>query len=546
MDDRLASYRAASTSHLPAESFPVDAADDGAAHVQTDHMQADQVPAASRHGRMIVVSNRVAMPGSTQTGGLAQAMRALLAERGGLWVGWSGQLSEDCSRHEVADGRMRLLTVDLPEREFQAYYGAFANSALWPLLHGRADLVRYEESALDGYLAVNRRFAELLAGTVRADDTIWVHDYHLLPLASLLRARGVRCRIGFFLHVPVPPARELTLLPRHRELIGALASYDLVGVQTAPDAAALAGYLCGELGAAVAGSDGSLVLPDGRRTRVAAFPIGIDPGAIAEEARQAADCATALRGSLGERALLIGVDRLDYSKGIPQRIRAFGELLERQPQWLGRATLLQITPESRAELDHYRQLGEEVQQLVGRVNGRHGDATWTPIRYVNRPYPHAQLSAFHRLARVGVVTPLRDGMNLVAKEYIAAQDPDDPGVLVLSQFAGAAQELDSALIVNPLDSARMAEALHRALTMPLAERRLRWRTAMDQLESHPLALWRDRFLAALALAGGSGASELRAPATGTLPLRQAVARTLAAAQAAPLAGVREARPGVSA
>ena len=506
----------------------------------------DAFPSA---GRVVVVSNRVAFPGSTQTGGLAQAMRSLLAERGGLWVGWSGRNSDACACHEYSEGNVRLLTMDLPAVEFQAYYGSFSNSALWPLLHGRADLVQFDDRAMEAYLAVNRRFADLLASVLRGNDTVWVHDYHLIPLASLLRARGIRCRTGFFLHTPVPNAREIALLPRHRELIGALASYDVVGVQTAPDASALAGYLCTELGAANAGPDGALVLEDGRRTRVAAFPIGIDVEAIARSAAQGGNGpARALRDSMAGRALLVGVDRLDYSKGLPQRIRAFGEMLERQPHLRGTATLLQITPESRVELTDYQQLGHEVQRLVGEVNGHYGDASWTPVRYVNRPYPHCDLTAFYRLARVGVVTPLRDGMNLVAKEFIAAQDPEDPGVLVLSQFAGAARELDSALLVNPLDTVRCADAMQRALAMPLAERQLRWGAAMDSLHANRLSHWRDSFLGALAAARSTQttaaatiSAAAAAPAGATLRRSERVIR-----QPASAAPSREVRSGINA
>ena len=518
----------------------------------------DTVPAAEPHtrpGRLVVVSNRVAFPGSTQTGGLAQALRTALDQRGGLWVGWSGELSAQRGVRGHGQGDNRLLTIDLEAEEFRAYYGRFANCALWPLLHGRSDLVQFDEAAKDAYFAVNRRFADLLAQELRADDTVWVHDYHLLPLGALLRSRGVRCRIGFFLHTPVPPARDLATLPRHRDLVGALASYDLVGVQTAPDAAALAGYLCSELGAAGAGPEGTLVLEDGRRTRIAAFPIGVDVQQLQDEAAMSATSASvqALRQSLDGRALLIGVDRLDYSKGLPERVRAFGRLLERHPGLRGRATLLQIAPESRTELDAYRQLGRDVQRLVGEVNGRFGEVSWTPVRYINRPYAHADLAGFYRLARVGVVTPLRDGMNLVAKEFVASQDPDDPGVLVLSQFAGAAQELDSALLVNPLDTERCADALQRALSMPLAERRLRWRAALQRLRDNDLQHWRESFLAALAASGRSAQSlAVPAPRTashGDAPTRKGTwrierpDRRIVFAPAVPAGRVR---PGVSA
>jgi trehalose 6-phosphate synthase len=449
-------------------------------------------------GRLIIVSNRVMRPGTTQAGGLAQAVLSLLQQRGGSWMGWSGAIAENVVAHTQQHGRIRYVTWDLPHDEFDAFYAEYANRTLWPLLHGRTDLMAFERAHLQGYLRVNERFAELVAREAGPDDVIWIHDYHLMPLASLLRARGLTNCIGFFLHTPLPAPRTLVTLPQHRAMLGLLAACNLIGVQTANDARAMTNYLIGELGAVE--RDGTLYLSGGEVTRVRTFPIGIDPPAMAALARDAEHLPEIqqLRGSLGRSSLLVGVDRLDYSKGLPQRLRAFRHLLGSHPNLAGRATFLQVTPESRREVSEYRQLSREVQRLVGDINGHYAAPAWTPVRYVNRGYSHATLAGFYRLARVCLVTPLRDGMNLVAKEYIACQNPSDPGVLVLSEFAGAAAELaDCALIVNPYDIEGCSRAMARALAMSLDERLQRWQAAMRILQDGNVQRWSERFLSTL-------------------------------------------------
>jgi len=452
----------------------------------------------SRAGRLVVVSNRVATPRQIATGGLASAMRAALSERGGLWFGWSGKIAEKAELHHRHEGGIDYATLDLTRADHDDYYAGFANRALWPLFHYRPDLVDYRRSHLEGYLRVNRLFAERLAAMLRPDDTVWVHDYHLIPLAAMLRGLGVRNRIGFFLHIPLPAAELLITLPRHRELIGALAAYDLVGLHTARDLRALETYFLHELGGALR-PGGLLRAPDGRVFRAGVFPIGIDTAAAARAAREAAALPEIqqFKDSLQGRALIIGVDRLDYSKGLPQRFEAYAQLLEREPALQRQVSFLQIAPPSRGAVPEYRRLRHELERSAGHINGKYATPDWAPIRYVNQSFPHAVLSGYYRTARVGLVTPLRDGMNLVAKEYVACQDPRDPGVLVLSRFAGAAQELDGALLVNPADTTEVAEALARALAMPLQERRKRWRAMMDVLERHDLGSWLDAFLDAL-------------------------------------------------
>jgi len=451
--------------------------------------------------RLVVVSNRVALPGSDQAGGLAVALNAALQETGGLWFGWSGQTVRGPSGelHEQRDGDIVYLTVDLSKHDFDGYYNGFANRTLWPLLHFRPDLVDYNRETHAAYRRVNALFADTLAAQLRPDDIVWVHDYHLMPLAEELRARGVRSRIGFFLHVPLPSADLIGALPSHERPFGALTAYDLVGFQTQRDQERFQDYLRLYAGGKVL-KPGELQDRNGRRFRAGTFPIGIDAAQISALAEDAVrkPSVKRLKASLAGRALAIGVDRLDYSKGIPERFRAFARYLERHPDQRGRLTFLQIAPVSRGGVSEYRDLRRELEQLAGHINGGLAEPDWTPVRYVNRNYPHASLTGFYRMARMALVTPLRDGMNLVAKEFVAAQDPDDPGVLVLSSFAGAARELDGALQVNPYDMDGVADAIATALAMPLEERQRRWRPMMERVSRYDIHAWRRDFLKALA------------------------------------------------
>ena len=452
--------------------------------------------------RLVMVSNRVTLPQETRAGGLALALQAALAEHGGLWFGWSGQLAEQTAARPLQEhAGVAYLTVDLAREDHAGYYIGHANRVLWPLLHDRCDLIEYARADYAVYRAVNARLAALLRPHLRDDDVLWVHDYHLIPFARELRRAGCRQRIGFFLHTALAPAALLEYLPEHRELLGALADYDLIGVQSSHDLCSLRDYLQRVLGArAETTASDVLHMPDGRSVRCAVFPIGIDTPVIAAAARRAGSAAACRRmhSSLGERRLVIGVDRLDYSKGLPQRFTAFGHLLEQHAPWRGRVSLLQIAPTSRGEVPEYRAIRRELERIAGHINGRHAEPDWVPIRYVNRAYPQGTLCGYYRMARVGLVTPLRDGMNLVAKEYLASQDGDDPGVLVLSDFAGAAEQLrDSALCVNPRDPQAQADALDAALAMPLDERRARWQLAMTVLTEHDIHAWRHAFLQAL-------------------------------------------------
>ncbi|HEX9524613.1 MAG TPA: trehalose-6-phosphate synthase [Reyranella sp.] len=425
--------------------------------------------------RLVIVSNRVPIPKArvTAAGGLAVALRDLMTP-GSMWFGWSGRLSSTPAvQPALVEARgVTYATVDLSAEAHRAFYVGFANGALWPLLHFRLGLMNFRREDYLGYLAVNETFAAALSQVVQPDDTVWAHDYHLMPFGRMLRQHGFKGPLGFFLHVPFVPPSMLEAMPVARELVADLCAYDLVGFQTEEHARDFRDCAQRMLGATI---DGEWVRLNGRRMRVFADPIGIDAQGFAQEAERAASDKLVQRvaGSLVGRQLAIGVDRMDYSKGLPQRFEAYGRLLERHPEHRRKIHFLQICPRSREEVDEYRKLRAELDRLTGRINGRFSELDWTPLRYSTRPAPRATLAGLYRIGRIGVVTPLRDGMNLVAKEFVAAQPDDDPGVLVLSQFAGAAHELTEALIVNPFDPDAIAEAMHVGLTMPLAERKER-------------------------------------------------------------------------
>jgi trehalose 6-phosphate synthase len=449
-------------------------------------------------GRLVVISNRVALPKETRAGGLASALSGALAERGGLWVGWSGRVVDDESgrglRTERA-GNIEYALIDLTRSEYEHYYLGFANRTLWPLLHFRPSLLEYKRADFEGYRNVNRLFAEHVARFVRDDDIVWVHDYHLIPLGDELRKLGVGARIGFFLHIPLPTAALLTMLPHHEHLFPLLGAYDLIGLQNRRDRDALLDYFRTEMQAKTH-SNGDVQLRNGRRLRVQPFPVAIDTLEVARQAKRSAASAATQRliRSLEQRALAIGVDRLDYSKGIPQRFEAFAHFLSQHPEWRSRISFLQIAPPSREEVPEYRELRSRLERLAGATNGRYAEPDWMPIRYVNRSFNQATLTGFYRVADIAVVTPLRDGMNLVAKEYVAAQDAADPGVLILSSFAGAADELKQTIIINPFDSDDIAESFVAALRMQLAERRERWQAMYDYLVRNDVVAWRTRYL----------------------------------------------------
>ena len=454
--------------------------------------------------RLVVVSNRVTLPakgGAAPAGGLAVALQAALEERGGIWMGWSGKSSGARDPEPLAlqeHGKITYALTDLTKTDVEEYYEGFANRVLWPICHYRLDLAEYGRKEMAGYFRVNRFFAHRLAPLLQEDDVIWVHDYHLIPLAAELRQMGVKNRIGFFLHIPWPPADVLFTMPVHEEIMRGLSHYDLVGFQTDHDLSNFAGGLVRE-GIGEAQGDG-LFSSYGRTFKGGSYPIGIETAVFADFATKAAKniMVRKARQSIEGRDLIIGVDRLDYSKGITQRIDAFEQFVKANPGYHNKVTYLQITPKSRSEVPEYEAMQRTVAEQAGRANGAIGTVDWVPIRYINRSIGRPVLAGLYRLARIGLVTPLRDGMNLVAKEYVAAQDPEDPGVLVLSRFAGAARELNGALLVNPYDIEGTANAIARGLSMSLEERQERWRRMMDHLLEHDVMRWCDDFLADLA------------------------------------------------
>ncbi len=449
--------------------------------------------------RLVIVSNRVppARARGAQAGGLAVALKAVIGRREVLWFGWSGETADPIPPPQtVVAGRLTTITTDLTEEEERLYYTGYSNGTLWPLLHYRSGIFEFRRAEEEAWRAVNERFAALLAPLLRPDDLVWVHDFHLIPLLRRLRAHGCTQRIGFFLHVPFPPPALFAALPRVEALLADLAAADLIGVQTEQDAAHLAGTLDGHRLAA----------------QIGAFPVGIDLQRFARDAASAVgkNEMTRLLASLAGRALILGIDRLDYSKGLPHRLRGYAALLRRFPQHRGKVSFLQAAPVSRGSVAQYRMLRRELDELAGRINGEHAEFDWVPLRWLTRPLPRKVLAGFLRHARVGLVTPLRDGMNLVAKEFVAAQDPEDPGVLVLSRFAGAAAELQGALQVNPHDPEDITEALQAALTMPLAERQARWRRDWDALAAPAGGDWARAFLDRLRAAPAEGLGHNRA------------------------------------
>lgn len=444
--------------------------------------------------RLVIVSNRVPAAAGRkqqQAGGLAVVLEEALKGEV-LWFGWSGKHGPQASLKPAftTRGTTTYATIDLSTEDYQAYYAGFSNRSLWPLFHYRTGLVTYSREDYRGYRAVNRKFAQALLPLLRPDDILWIHDYHLIPLGRAIRAEGVDLRLGFFLHIPFPPQSVFDILPPAAELAEDLAAYDVIGFQTPEDRDNFIG--CARK-----------LLPNDRQAQAAAaaaaFPVGINAEAFARVARVSSHTAEAkrLEESLVGRKLIIGADRLDYSKGLPQRFEAYSDLLDSHAEYREKVSFLQVAPRSREDVSEYRELKRTLDRLTGKINGKFAEFDWVPLRYMTHGLSRKLLAGFFRLSAVGLVTPLRDGMNLVAMEYVAAQDEEDPGVLVLSRFAGAAASLDAALIVNPYDPGGIAEALHKALTMPKEERRERWLSLRRRIEEDSAVAWCQRFLARL-------------------------------------------------
>lgn len=459
----------------------------------------------SKSSRLVVISNRVAVPkargAAGAQGGLAGALNAALQERSGLWFGWSGEEVDDHTGEintQTTDG-VTSATMALSKRDIDEYYNGYANSTLWPLFHYRLDLAEYEWETAKGYERVNERFADAAAPLIEPDDIVWVHDYHLIPLGERLRARGMENRIGFFLHIPWAPTRLFESLPHHERLVRTLLYYNVIGFQTQEWLESFLHYCETELHADVDKVSGKIRL-DGREAIARAYPIGIDWdhfSALGEtgEARQAGQ---RLLASTRRRIAMIGVDRLDYSKGLPERIDGIGRFFDKHPERARDLVFIQIAPPSREDVESYQEIRAELEQKCGQINGARSEVDLVPIRYVNRGYSHAELFGFFRASKIGLVTPLRDGMNLVAKEYIAAQDAEDPGVLILSRFAGAADQLSDAVMVNPHSPDDIAHAIRTALDMPLTERKRRYQNMIATVRDDNVQAWTANFLRDLA------------------------------------------------
>ena len=439
--------------------------------------------------KIIMVSVRVASSGRPSTGGLAVAVDLLLRQQelDGIWLGWNGRCEEHSGPLQTEDrGTYKAVTFSFTQEQYEQFYCGYANTCLWPAFHYRLDLMDFQAHHFQQYLEVNRQIAEHLKRIAGKDDLIWIQDYHLMPVAHYCRAQGMQQSIGLFLHTPFPCPEILRAIPRHERWLPMLQDYDLIGVQSHSDHVALQAAL--------------QTLPPShdrsRPTRSGVYPISIDVDLV----QSMASAASWMEGAGQDQhmpgpATVISVDRLDYTKGLTHRFRTFDTLLRAYPTLRGQATYVQIAPSTRSDIQDYQLMREELQSLAGQINGQHATLDWTPIIYMNRAFPAAQLMRMLRQAQVGFISPLRDGMNLVAKEYVAAQDPADPGVLVLSTFTGAAQSLeDGFLAVNPYDQDGTAAALYQALNMPLAERRSRHQELMAQLRNQDLDHWCADFL----------------------------------------------------
>jgi trehalose 6-phosphate synthase len=429
-----------------------------------------------------------------------------LEEQGGLWVGASPKTCNepDTSLEMHSRPDFDIAHFQISQADQDDYYLGYANSLLWPVFHGRVDLLEMKERYAEAYWRVNRRIAQALVSVLQPDDLIWVQDYQLIPLAAELRKLEVKNAIGFFLHIPVPDVQTFRVIPEWRKLAKGLLSYDLVGFQAKRDVANM-------IDIAQQGFKGELLVNgniavDDREVRVGSFPISIDTMGFKEMAIQAEPTLSPCSVSR-----IIGVDRLDYSKGLPQRFEAYERFLELHPEWHKRVQFLQVAPPTRSGVDAYDDIRRELEQAAGRINGNFGDIDWTPIQYIHRPLPREQLAGLYRQARVGMVTPLFDGMNLVAKEYVAAQNSDDPGVLILSEFAGAAEELTSAILINPHDIDDGAKAIHEALEMDHATRVRHHTASFDHIARNDIAAWTESYLKRLS---GSHAHKVAIAETG--------------------------------
>ena len=468
--------------------------------------------AVSLERDLLVISNRLPdfshVEGDEEerkknVGGLVSALEPALRARGGMWLGWSGRTASSTDvasgiidEDSAEKGAVQLAWVDYKESWYRDYYAGFCNGTLWPLFHSFPSRVAISDEGWASYLEVHDAFADVATRLIGSRATIWAHDYHLLLFARAMRQRGHTGPIGHFLHIPFPSLDMFAMLPWAAQLMDAMLDFDLLGFHTPQHVSNFLACASALLPTKVAED---AVQHRGRSTHVRAMPIGIIPETFQEPPDPTvAEEVDGLMRVLGDAKLVLGVDRLDYTKGIPERLLAFGRLLELFPEWRGKVSLVQVSVPSRADVPLYAEQRATVEAIVGRINGEFGEAAWVPIRYLYRSYGKQQLSQLYRAAYVGYVTPLRDGMNLVAKEYVAAQDPENPGVLLLSQFAGAAVEMKEAILTNPYHLDGMARDLDRALRMDLNERKARHAKLLASVQRSNAVTWAEGFLDALA------------------------------------------------
>lgn len=466
--------------------------------------------------RLIVVSNRLpfALDSAGEdlwtvtpaVGGLVSAIEPVLRERGGTWIGWpgiAGEIPQEPLAEATRDAGYKIVPVTLSETERDEFYYGYSNEVIWPLFHDLQNFCNFEPAYWQAYKQVNERYADAIIRSAQPEDFIWVHDYHLMHVAQALRERSVSDKISaltFFLHIPFPPYDIFSKLPQQRRLLRALLQFDLLGFQTRrdvrnflqcarrvmPDAKVLSRH---EL---------HVIRFEDRKIRVGHFPIGIDFSSFENGAKSegVAKRSDQLRASFPACQLILGSDRLDYSKGIPERLRAFRDALERYPELRGRVVLIQVVVPSRVEIPRYHEFKGRIDRLVGDINGRFSTSTWIPVQYHFRGLHRDELLAHYRACDIAFITPLKDGMNLVAKEYCACRIDDD-GVLILSQFAGAAEQLKpDALLVNPYDVEQMADTILKAFRMGETERDARMKRMRRIVRKENVFWWVDSFLKA--------------------------------------------------
>jgi len=454
--------------------------------------------------KTIIISNRLPIKIAEENGelvykqsegGLATGLGSIFKEGDNVWIGWPGlPVSKNAQKKEITK-RLKpehMRPVFLTAQEVEDFYEGFSNETLWPNFHYFNQYATYDENLWNAYKKVNKKFAAEVNEVAEDGDTIWVHDYQLLLLPQLIREKKPNATIGFFLHIPFPSYESFRLLPWRRELLMGMLGSDFLGFHTYDD---MRHFLSSVNRLAGLGNENGKIILDNRIVRADALPMGIDYDKYAASAASpdTLEREVRYRTSIGEVDLILSIDRLDYSKGIPQRLRAFEKFLEDYPKFHGKVSILMVVVPSRDKVPRYARLKEEIELLVGRINGRFGRINWTPISYFYRSFPLAALSAFYRMSKVALVTPMRDGMNLVCKEYIASR-LDQKGVLILSEMAGASKELSDAIVINPNNLMQMVEAIHDALTMPVDEQKRHMHIMQESLQRYNIHAWVKLFM----------------------------------------------------